>query len=182
MAENNKNITLFSKVYEAFLNKITEDTYLYYTREEINEDAETMLMSAINRFEYPKVNIRDYDVEIMDMEHESRGQFNVLLGYDEIEILATLMIIEWSKRKLADASLLGLIYTGSDAKSLGTKSQIEAIKSQLEFFQNESKVQKYKYALRKVNEDKSVEVDKVNLSGGNFLLVTNKRNSNGRIR
>lgn len=182
--DENIETTLFSEVYAAFLNKITEDTYVYYTREEINDDAETMLIAAINQFEYPKVNIRDYNLEYPDMPHYSRGKFNVALALDEIEILATLMIIEWSKRKLADSSLLSLIYTGSDAKSLGTKAQISAIQSQLAFFKQEIKTLKHKYAVRRVNEDKSVEADTSGLvgTGANTLLVTRGRKDNGRLR
>ena len=178
----NENITLFSTIYKAFLNKITEDTYAYYTVEEINQDAEPMLMTAIINFEYPKVNLRDFNLDYDDSDNHSYGCFNNVLTYDEIDILSTLMVIEWSKRKLADSSLLNLIYTGSDAKSLGTKSQIEAIKSQLDYYERDIKRAKNKYALRQVNEDLTTEVTEIGLAGTGVSTSLTSRRRYGRIR
>jgi hypothetical protein len=77
--------TPFSKVYDAFLSKITDDMYMELTEEETSSMLYELLCSAITWFEFPRVNLND----------RTDTAFLILLSEEEINILATYMIVEW---------------------------------------------------------------------------------------
>ena len=98
--------TPFSKVYNSFLSKITDDMYMEFTKEETYEMLEGLLLSAIPKFEFPRVDLYNF----------TNNQFNAVLTYEEINIIATYMIVEWIGRQLATVELIRLKYSGSDFK------------------------------------------------------------------
>lgn len=55
------NTTSFSLVYDSFLSKITDDMYLELTELDTFRMLEQLLLSAIEKFEFPRVNLWDYD-------------------------------------------------------------------------------------------------------------------------
>lgn len=77
--------TPFSVVYGTFLSKITDDMYMELTEEETASMLAELLQSAIPWFEFPRVNLND----------RNDIQFNIALSDEEINILATYMIVEW---------------------------------------------------------------------------------------
>ena len=105
------NKTPFSKVYDSFLSKVTDDMYMELTELETFRMLQELLVSSIHWFEFPRVNINDYDEnEIIDeetysgVESENKpvkaiiysgGYFNVPLTTEEINVLSTYMIVEW---------------------------------------------------------------------------------------
>jgi len=61
------NTTSFSLVYDSFLSKITDDMYLELTELDTFRMLEQLLLSAIEKFEFPRINIWDYELfEIVD--------------------------------------------------------------------------------------------------------------------
>ena len=50
-------ITPFSKVYDSFLSKITDDMYMELTEWETFNMLEELLITAIEKFEFPRVNL-----------------------------------------------------------------------------------------------------------------------------
>ena len=78
--------TNFAVVYDSFLSKITDDMYMELTIDDTRKMLEELLMSSLHWFEFPRVNIFDYDRETRE--------FNVTLSYEEINIIATYMIVE----------------------------------------------------------------------------------------
>ena len=111
------NTTSFSLVYDSFLSKITDDMYLELTELDTYRMLEQLLLSAIEKFEFPRINLWDYD--LFDLSNASiyngvesnhqdveaitynTGSFNNVLTHEEINILAVYMIVEWLSQQLA---------------------------------------------------------------------------------
>lgn len=126
------NKTPFSKVYGSFLSKVTDDMYMELTELETFRMLQELLVSSIHWFEFPRVNINDYDEnEIVDeetysgVESENKpvkaiiysgGYFNVPLTTEEINVLSTYMIVEWMGQQLASVENTRMKYSGSDFK------------------------------------------------------------------
>lgn len=124
--------TPFSVVYDYFLDKITDDMYMELTELDTFRLLEKLLMSAVHKFEFPRVDITNYDTtyeeridsyEGVDSDYEEvtaivygGGCFNVELSPEEINILATYMIVEWLGQQLASVENTRLKYSGSDFK------------------------------------------------------------------
>ena len=124
--------TSFSLVYDSFLSKITDDMYLELTQLDTFKMLEQLLFSAIEKFEFPRVNIWDYDsfeiedertycgVESQDIEVPviiyGGGCFNNSLTHEEINILSHYMIVEWLSQQLASVENTRMKYSGSDFK------------------------------------------------------------------
>ena len=100
--------TLFTKVYDAFFRKITEDMYMELTKEDTESMVQDLLLSALSWFEFPRVDINDYDL--------AAGCFNVALSLDEINIISTYMVKEWLGQQLASVENTRMKYSGSDFK------------------------------------------------------------------
>ena len=77
--------TPFSVIYDRFLSKVTGDMYMEITAEETNALLYELLISAISWFEFPRV----------DLSGKTDSEFLALLTDEEINILATYMIVEW---------------------------------------------------------------------------------------
>ena len=126
------NTTSFSLVYDSFLSKITDDMYLELTELDTFRMLEQLLLSAIEKFEFPRIDIWDYELfKISDettyngaeSNHEqvpaiiySGGCFNNLLTHEEINILAVYMIVEWLSQQLASVENTRMKYSGTDFK------------------------------------------------------------------
>ena len=174
---DNNNTTPFSYVYDSFLSKITDDMYMELTKEDTYKMLEELLISAIPKFEFPRVNLFDYEkgkqtsTVIIDnggsfpdqgeenilylyddqiyiwnnTTHEysiisvpvwnegstdpqsggdineialdyTVGHFNNILSQEEINILATYMIVEWLGYQLASIENVRMKFSGTDFK------------------------------------------------------------------
>ena len=129
---DNKTTTPFSIIYDSFLSKITDDMYMELTELDTFRMLEELLLSAIHKFEFPRFNITDYDVDeiegvqtydgIESNDDEvvaiiyNGGHFNSVLTAEEINIIATYMIVEWLGQQLASVENTRMKYSGSDFK------------------------------------------------------------------
>lgn len=98
--------TPFSDVYESFLSKVTDDMYMELTKKQTYDMLEDLLISSIPKFEFPRKNLFDYEKGFSlpeDEEEEGEdkeegyvftGYFNCALTPEEINILATYMVVE----------------------------------------------------------------------------------------
>lgn len=125
-----QSTTPFSEVYESFLSKVTDDMYMELTKKETYNMLEDLLISSIPKFEFPRKNLFDYekgfslpDEEDEDEEEEEKeegyvftGYFNCELTPEEINILATYMIVEWIGQQLASVENTRMKYSGTDFK------------------------------------------------------------------
>lgn len=141
--EEKQVTTPFSLIYDSFLSKITDDMYM-----ELNElDTYRLLcelfQSAIHKFEFPRFDIQNYDLE-EDAEVttykgvESNnievpcyiiagGCFNVKLIPEEINIIATYMIVEWLGQQLASIENVRMKYSGSDFKFTSQANHMQKV-------------------------------------------------------
>lgn len=102
--------TPFSKVYDAFLARITADEW---TLEEelaiVERDWQEFLSMGIFRFKYPRVDLSVEEVETHDQ--TPTLQFTEDLTNDEIQLLALYMKHEWIKRCIASWENIRQLYT-----------------------------------------------------------------------
>ena len=113
--------TLFLKIYDAFLARITADEW---TLEEelaiVERDWQELLQMAIFRFKYPRVSL---EIEEVDQNNEDDPldspklkmyQFVNDLTNDEIQILALYMKHEWVKRCINSWENIRQLYADKD--------------------------------------------------------------------
>ena len=135
--------TPFSVVYDSFLSKITDDMFMELTELDTFRMLEELLMTSIHKFEFPRVNLNDY--EILEFEDESKyngiesgntevpvfiyneGFFNNLLTAEEINILSTYMIVEWLGQQLASIENVRMKYSGTDFKFTSQANHMQKI-------------------------------------------------------
>ena len=124
--------TDFSVVYDSFLSKITDDMYMQLTELDTYRMLEQLLLSAIEKFEFPRINLIDYQivgvedirtyngVESNNQDVEATiyegGYFNNRLTHEEVNILAVYMIVQWISQQLASVQNTRMKYSGSDFK------------------------------------------------------------------
>ena len=100
--------TVFTDIYSSFFSKITDDMYMELTKTETEADAKDIMMNALPHFEFPRVDIYNFDEDI--------EEYNIELSLEEINIIATYMVVEWIGRQLANIDLTRMQYSGSDFK------------------------------------------------------------------
>ena len=100
--------TSFTLVYDSFFSKITDDMYMQLDESDTYAILQQLLISAIQKFEFPRINLWNYDLE--------QGKFNVALTSQEINVLAVYMIVEWLSQQLATVQNTRMKYSGSDFK------------------------------------------------------------------
>ena len=137
-----KITTSFAKVYESFLSKITDDMYMELTELDTFRLLEELLISAIPKFEFPRVNL-DYEVEEfidesvyngVDSNHievkafiYDDGYFKNSLTQEEINIISTYMVVEWLSQQLASVENTRMKYSGSDFKFTSQANHMQKI-------------------------------------------------------
>lgn len=128
----NNTTTPFSYIYDSFLSKLTDDMYMELDELQTHRMLEELLLSAIQKFEFPRFDITDYETSYLDNVDEysgedsdgndaiayiyNGGKFNVELTQEEINILATYMVVEWLGQQLASVENTRMKYSGSDFK------------------------------------------------------------------
>lgn len=110
--------TPFSAVYDKFLSKATDDMYMELTKEETNGLLYELLLNAIPWFEFPRVNLNN----------RNETEFLVALSEEEINILATYMIVEWMGQQLATVELIRMKYSSSDFKFTSQANHMHKLK------------------------------------------------------
>lgn len=107
--------TPFTKIYEAFLARITADEW---TLEEelaiVERDWQELLKIAIFRFKYPRVDLSVEEVYPTDGDGLKQYQFVGDLSNDEIQLLALYMKHEWVKRCIASWENIRQLYSSKD--------------------------------------------------------------------
>jgi hypothetical protein len=151
--------TKFATIYNRFLGKITDDMYLELTPEDTVKDLQNLLIDAIPGFEFPRVNLYDYDVSVVEMREDEivkedfvigvvwndtmeleeiprvlvdRSGFNIELSSEEINILALLMKQAWVQRQVTSIENTRMKYSGSDFKFTSQANHLSKLLSLLE--------------------------------------------------
>lgn len=100
--------TTFDVIYNSFTSKITDDMYMELTKAETNSMQKELLMNALHWFEFPRVDIYDFN--------EDLEEYNILLSNEEINIISTYMVVEWFGYQIASVENTRMKYSGSDFK------------------------------------------------------------------
>ena len=101
-------VTAFSKVYNYFYSKVTDDMYMELDVTQTEKLLEELMLNALPWFEFPRVDINSYDLE--------NKCFNVELSNEEMHIIATYMVVGWLDQQLASVEVTRMKYTGADFK------------------------------------------------------------------
>ena len=73
-------MTLFGSVYNRFLGKITDDMYMELTPEDTIKDLQNLLIESIPGFEFPRINLYDYEIKVMELEEDKLVADDFILG------------------------------------------------------------------------------------------------------
>ena len=101
-------MTPLSNIFDVFFSKITDDMYMELSEAETYALRLELFQNALPWFEFPRVNIYDYDLDL--------EEYNIDLSAEEINIIATYMVVEWLGQQLASIENVRLKYSGSDFK------------------------------------------------------------------
>jgi hypothetical protein len=117
---NPRNYTSFSKVYQSFASKITDDMYMEFSEGETARMMQDLLMTAIHKFEFPRnpfvYKLKHHEETDVDGHTYMEGAFRGRLTNEEINILATYMVVEWIGQQLASIEMTRMKYSGADFK------------------------------------------------------------------
>lgn len=100
--------TLLTTIYDTFFSKITDDMYMELSKDDTEKIVVDIFENSLHWFEFPRVNIYDYNLEF--------EEYNIELTKEEINIIATYMVVEWIGQQLASIELIRMKYSGSDFK------------------------------------------------------------------
>ena len=165
----NNTTTPFSKIYDSFLSKLTDDMYMELDELQTYRMLEELLLSAIQKFEFPRFDITNYETSYFDKEVDysgvdsnnidtyafvyGGGHFNVELTQEEINILATYMVVEWLGQQLASVENTRMKYSGSDFKFTSQANHMAKILTLKQDYEREGFHLQRLYKRRKRDED-----------------------------
>ena len=160
--------TPFSLVYDSFLSKITDDMYMELSELDTYRMLQELLITAIPKFEFPRVRVDDYELEeVVDEQTyigvESDGEevtaliynggyFNTSLTAEEINILSTYMIVEWFGQQLASVEVTRMKYSGSDFKFTSQANHMQKLLAMKKDYEREGFHLQRLYKRRKIND------------------------------
>ena len=112
--------TSFSKIYDSFYAKITDDMYMELTEQETAAAARDLLLTAVHKFEFPRnplfYKLNHHEETDSEGNVYMEGAFKGKLIPEEINIIATYMVVEWLGQQLASIENTRMKYSGSDFK------------------------------------------------------------------
>lgn len=110
-------MTKLETIYNHFFSKITDDMYMELTKEDTYSMLTELFTSALHWFEFPRVDIYNYEGE----------EYKIDLSNEEINIIATYMVVEWIGQQLASVELTRLKYSGSDFKFTSQANHLQKL-------------------------------------------------------
>jgi hypothetical protein len=72
--------TPFVDVYNRFLGKITDDMYVELTPQDTIRDLRNLIIDAIPGFEFPRHNLYDYVIEVVELDEEDVDQDDFIVA------------------------------------------------------------------------------------------------------
>ena len=154
--------------------------YLELTPEDTVKDLQNLLVDAIPGFEFPRINLYDYEISVIQMyENEiveedfvigvvwndsldleeiprvlvDRSCFGVELSQEEINILALLMKQAWVQRQVTSIENTRMKYSGADFKMTSQANHLSKLLSLLEESRRDSFHMQRLYKRRKLSKD-----------------------------
>ncbi|HDR4373609.1 hypothetical protein QUF96_02625 [Bacillus bombysepticus] len=136
--------TPFSEIYKIFLGKIDSYDFAKLTKEELEEDLKDYLDLAISNF----------IVCTKDLEDMTDEGFNEKLTMKEKDILATLMVLEFLKPKMATDELIIQALTDKDIRMTSQANHLKLVMELSKQIERRVQTAMNSYAIRNT-EDKA---------------------------
>lgn len=111
--------TDFNIIYTRFYSKITDDMYMELDQTQTDALLEELLINALPWFEFPKVSLQYSTV---------KHCFRYSLSDEEINIIATYMVLGWFDQQLASVEVSRMKYSGSDFKMTSQANHMAKLK------------------------------------------------------
>ena len=140
------NYTSFSKVYESFFGKITDDMYMEWTIEDTQKDLYNIFVDALPNFEFPRFSLYDFD----------ETSYNIKLTSEEVNILDLLMYNVWLQRQIASIEHIRMKYSGSDFKMTSQANHLDKLLKLKQEAERQSLHMQRLYKRRKLNADGTI--------------------------
>lgn len=137
--------TTFDVIYNSFTSKITDDMYMELTEAETNSMQKELLMNALHWFEFPRVDIYDFN--------EDLEEYNILLSNEEINIISTYMVVEWFGYQIASVENTRMKYSGSDFKFTSQANHMQKLLQLQKDFERKGFHLQRLYKRRKADEN-----------------------------
>jgi hypothetical protein len=126
--------TILTEVYETFLAKVSDYSFLNITEEELEDDMFTYLKTARTKFYRCKS-----DLSIIDDIATGERAFKDDLHPFEIEVLATLMTVEYLKPQILASEVLKQSLSDKDFKIYSQANQLSQLNLTYKMFKSESR-------------------------------------------
>ena len=164
-----ENKTKFATIYNRFLGKITDDMYIELTPQDTLRDLHALLIQAIPGFEFPRHDLYDFVEKVKIIEEQDlteddfvlgvvweelpenvdtpqrvmidESRFNCALTEEELNILATLMMVGWVQRQVTSIEYTRMKYSGADFKMTSQANHLAKLLTLL----SECKTQSHHY-------------------------------------
>lgn len=157
-------MTNFTKIYDCFLGKITDDMYMEWTKGDTLKDLQNILLNALPSFEFPRFKLYNYVVQPITIEEDLEGQliyedisyFEDDLTMEEINILAVLMMREWLQRQLTSVENIRMKYSGSDFKMASQANHLSKLISLKNNVEEQNRHIQRLYKRHKINENGTI--------------------------
>lgn len=174
--------TMFTKVYNRFLSKITDDMYIELTPEDTVRDLQNLLIDAIPNFEFPRQNLYDYEIKVIQKREDTLTEDDFVLGVvwgmipddnaeipdvlveqssfaadlteEEINILALMMMVSWVNRQVVSIENTRMKFTGSDFKLTSQANHLSKLMNLLAETQRQAFHMQRLYKRRKLSDGK----------------------------
>ena len=182
MAETIITGTQFSTIYNLLLEKITDDMYMELTPEDTLKDLQRLLINAIPGFEFPRQNLQDYTIKVVQIPENEAKEGDFIIGVvwndlseefdpeipdviveksyfaaqltaEEINILALLMKQGWVQRQVTSIENTRMKYSGSDFKMTSQANHLQKLLSLLEESRRDSFHMQRLYKRRRIITD-----------------------------
>ena len=111
--------TDFNIIYTRFYSKITDDMYMELDKVQTDALLEELLINALPWFEFPRVSLQ-YNI----LKH----CFKYELSDEEVNIIATYMILGWFDQQLASVEVSRMKFSGSDFKFTSQANHMAKLK------------------------------------------------------
>ena len=174
--------TEFSAIYNRFLEKITDDMYMELTPEDTLRDLQRLLINAIPGFEFPRQNLQEYTIKVVQMREDEveegdfiigvvwndlledpnseipdviveKSHFAATLTAEEINILALLMKQGWVQRQVTSIENTRMKYSGSDFKMTSQANHLQKLLALLDESRRDSFHMQRLYKRRRIVSD-----------------------------
>ena len=161
--------TKFASVYNRFLGKITDDMYMELTPQDTLRDMQNLLIGAIPEFEFPRKSLNytisthegeegDYVVQSVEgISYVDDSAFEFELDSEEINILATLMMVSWVQRQVTSVEVTRMKYSGVDFKMTSQANHLSKLLALLKETQRQSHHLQRLYKRRKTDSEGNIK-------------------------